>query len=211
MYFDYFVHNIYAFSSFLDGIWSKDKKEKDSLETPGELSMEMDNGAQQSEMDTKVCNVVEITENEPSETRKSSSSVHTEDIVVNNIRSGANQSVKGADDDFECHNRKVPKSRASVRQRQRAQTFSSGRLQNARGHLNPDLSIVPASIEDGYPELIIRVVSDSQKRHAVSQSMLKRYKSISYPREFPYRSKCIMLFQRIHGVYTIIFVIFVYE
>ena len=62
------------------------------------------------------------------------------------------------------------------------------------------------------PDLTIRVVSDSEKRHAVNDVMLKRYNSIpGYPREFTYCSKCIMLFQKIHGVDTIIYVMFVYE
>jgi Histone acetylation protein/TAZ zinc finger/Zinc finger, ZZ type len=41
--------------------------------------------------------------------------------------------------------------------------------------------------------------------------MLQRYSDKRYPSEFPLRSKCIALFQRIHGVDTLLFALYVYE
>ena len=70
---------------------------------------------------------------------------------------------------------------------------------------------------DEKPELTIRVVCDSEKNLTVNDAFLKRYQSNSgllpagFPSELPYRSKCIVLFQKVHGVDVIIFVMFVYE
>ena len=41
--------------------------------------------------------------------------------------------------------------------------------------------------------------------------MYKRYKKQGYPTEFPVRTKCILLFQTIHGVDVLIFGMYVYE
>ena len=41
--------------------------------------------------------------------------------------------------------------------------------------------------------------------------MLQRYSRKGYPSEFPLRSKCIALFQKIHGVDTLLFALYVYE
>jgi Histone acetylation protein/TAZ zinc finger/Zinc finger, ZZ type len=41
--------------------------------------------------------------------------------------------------------------------------------------------------------------------------MIQRYSDKGYPTEFPLRSKCIALFQKIHGVDTLLFAMYVYE
>lgn len=41
--------------------------------------------------------------------------------------------------------------------------------------------------------------------------MIQRYSAQGYPSEFPVRSKCIALFQKIHGVETLLFAMYVYE
>lgn len=41
--------------------------------------------------------------------------------------------------------------------------------------------------------------------------MMQRYTSKNYPSEFPVRSKCVGLFQKIHGVDTLLFAMYVYE
>jgi hypothetical protein len=64
------------------------------------------------------------------------------------------------------------------------------------------------------PELTIRVVADSEKNLVVNERFLKRYGSElpgGFPSEFPYRSKCVVMFQKVHGVDVIIFVMFVFE
>jgi len=59
--------------------------------------------------------------------------------------------------------------------------------------------------------LCIRVVSDIEKTHFVGKGMLERYGKRGYPKEFKYKSKCIVLFQTIHGVDVMLFVMFVHE
>ena len=65
------------------------------------------------------------------------------------------------------------------------------------------------------PNLTIRVVADCEKTLAASPRLRARYSTGvpggDYPAEFPFRSKCIMLFQKIHGVEVALFVMFVYE
>lgn len=41
--------------------------------------------------------------------------------------------------------------------------------------------------------------------------MFQRYEAQGYPGEFPLRSKCVALFQKIHGVDTLLFAMYVYE
>lgn len=57
----------------------------------------------------------------------------------------------------------------------------------------------------------IRVVSNQEKNHVVREEMLSRYKSKGFPSEFPVRTKCILLFQKIHGSDVLIFGMYVYE
>ena len=60
-------------------------------------------------------------------------------------------------------------------------------------------------------ELCVRVLSNVEKKNLVGEKMLQRYKFKDYPSEFPLRSKCIALFQTIHGVDTLLFAMYVYE
>jgi hypothetical protein len=50
-----------------------------------------------------------------------------------------------------------------------------------------------------------------EKKNLVGERMLQRYKFKGYPSEFPLRSKCIALFQKLHGVDTLLFAMYVYE
>ena len=59
--------------------------------------------------------------------------------------------------------------------------------------------------------LCVRVLSNVEKTNLVGEKMLQRYKFKEYPSEFPLRSKCIALFQKIHGVDTLLFAMYVYE
>jgi len=59
--------------------------------------------------------------------------------------------------------------------------------------------------------LTVRVVSNLEKKHFVRKEMLERYSGRDSPTGFPVRSKCIALFQKIHGVDALLFSMYVYE
>jgi len=59
--------------------------------------------------------------------------------------------------------------------------------------------------------LNVRVVSNMEKIHFVREKMLERYGNRGYPSEFPVRTKCILLFQTVHGVDTLLFGMYVHE
>lgn len=59
--------------------------------------------------------------------------------------------------------------------------------------------------------LCVRVVSSLQKKHKVREEMLARYSQKGYPSEFKVTTKCIVLFQKIHGVDVLLFGMYVYE
>jgi len=57
----------------------------------------------------------------------------------------------------------------------------------------------------------VRVVSNMEKKHVVRDEMFARYSKSGCSSEFPVRSKCIALFQKIHGVDVILFGMYVFE
>lgn len=59
--------------------------------------------------------------------------------------------------------------------------------------------------------LSVRVISNIDKKHVVREEMFERYAKNGCPTEFPVRSKCIALFQTIHGVDVILFGMYVFE
>lgn len=59
--------------------------------------------------------------------------------------------------------------------------------------------------------LSVRVVSSLVKKHKVRDEMLARYSNKKYPSEFKVTTKCIVLFQTIHGVDVLLFGMYVYE
>lgn len=59
--------------------------------------------------------------------------------------------------------------------------------------------------------LSVRVVSSLEKKHMVRDEMLARYAKKGYPSEFKVTTKCIVLFQKIHGVDVFLFGMYVYE
>merc|ERR1719215_154016 len=61
------------------------------------------------------------------------------------------------------------------------------------------------------PELCIRQVTSRKCTTLTRDCMLKTYKHKSYPAEFPYRNKCLLLFQKIDGVDLLLFALYVYE
>jgi len=59
--------------------------------------------------------------------------------------------------------------------------------------------------------LSVRVVSSLEKKHKVREEMLARYSKKGYPSEFQVTTKCIVLFQKIHGADVLLFGMYVYE
>lgn len=59
--------------------------------------------------------------------------------------------------------------------------------------------------------LTVRVVSSLEKKHKVREEMRRRYLKSDYPLEFPVTTKCIVLFQKIHGADVLLFEMYVYE
>jgi E1A/CREB-binding protein len=59
--------------------------------------------------------------------------------------------------------------------------------------------------------LCVRVLSSLDKKHKVREEMLARYARKGYPSEFKVTTKCIVLFQKIHGVDVLLFGMYVYE
>lgn len=59
--------------------------------------------------------------------------------------------------------------------------------------------------------ITVRVISNMEKTHVVRDEMFTRYSKNGCPSEFPVRSKCIALFQKIHGVDVILFGMYVFE
>ena len=64
---------------------------------------------------------------------------------------------------------------------------------------------------DKAEKLSVRIVSSVDKKFLVGDEMVKRYADKNCPDSYPVRSKCIALFQEIHGVDTLLFALYVYE
>jgi E1A/CREB-binding protein len=59
--------------------------------------------------------------------------------------------------------------------------------------------------------IYVRQLSNIDKMHQAKPRMLRRYTDLEYPREFPARSKCVLLFQEMDGVDVILFGMYLYE
>jgi len=59
--------------------------------------------------------------------------------------------------------------------------------------------------------ITIRQVTSTDRKLDVREGVLERYKHKKYPEEFPFRCKCIVVFQNVDGVDVILFALYVYE
>lgn len=60
-------------------------------------------------------------------------------------------------------------------------------------------------------KITIRQVTSTDRKLEVRERMLKRYQHKDYPEQFPYRCKCILVFQDLDGIDVLLFALYVYE
>jgi E1A/CREB-binding protein len=75
-----------------------------------------------------------------------------------------------------------------------------------------NISIDEAKKKLGYGgPIIIRQVTATERKLEVRERMKKRYAHKNYPDEFPYRCKCLVVFQEMDGLDVVLFALYVYE
>lgn len=63
----------------------------------------------------------------------------------------------------------------------------------------------------GGGKITIRQVTSTDRKLEVRERMKRRYAHKNYPDEFPFRCKCILVFQNLDGVDVVLFALYVYE
>ncbi|KAJ8600694.1 hypothetical protein CTAYLR_008316 [Chrysophaeum taylorii] len=87
--------------------------------------------------------------------------------------------------------------------------FLEERVTKALTDAYAEARAAPGTPYDEAPRVYVRQVSNIDQTHQVKPGMISRYSD--YPREFPARSKCVLLFQEIDGVDVILFGMYLYE
>jgi E1A/CREB-binding protein len=82
-------------------------------------------------------------------------------------------------------------------------------LEARRGVLAGEQEVEPAAVE--LPDLTVRLVSCLDKTLLVQPEFYERYRAQGYPSQFNYRSKALMLWQKLGGVDVFIYGVFVQE
>ena len=100
----------------------------------------------------------------------------------------------------------LPKCSLSTKLEQGVQKYLDGVYKK----FAEDQNVAEDDIEKAMP-FTIRVVSNLDKKHATRDEMQKRYKDMGFPVEFPVKTKCILLFQKVSGADVLIFGMYVYE
>ena len=93
-------------------------------------------------------------------------------------------------------------ARISSRKRELAEEISTAQ--------SVPLSQALEEVESGGP-VIVRQVTAMDRKLEVREGMLRRYGHKKYPKEFPFRCKCIVVFQELDGVDVFLFALYVYE
>jgi E1A/CREB-binding protein len=84
------------------------------------------------------------------------------------------------------------------------------RLETAYKEQAAKLGIPVESVEKCGP-IYLRQVSSFEKMQPTKEGMLERYQHKNYPKEFPVKIKCLVLFQNIEGQDVLLFGMYVYE
>ena len=66
-------------------------------------------------------------------------------------------------------------------------------------------------IQENEGKITIRQVTSTDRKLEIRERMKKRYAHKNYPDEFPFRFKCILVFQNLDGVDVVLFALYVYE
>jgi len=68
-----------------------------------------------------------------------------------------------------------------------------------------------SELEENDGKITIRQVASTDRKLEVRERMKQRYAHKNYPDEFPFRCKCILVFQNLDGVDVVLFALYVYE
>ncbi|KAK1302735.1 Histone acetyltransferase HAC12 [Acorus calamus] len=100
----------------------------------------------------------------------------------------------------------LPRTKLSDHLEQRLQRKLDDDRSKRAEALGKDFNEVP-----GVEDLVVRVVSSIDKTVEVKKTILDVIHENSYPKQFPYKSKAIMVFQKIDGIEIVLFGMYIQE